>query len=145
VDLVDVRHVERVSDRVQAFAPYLRAIEPHPFLDDLTTKNVLVHEGRLSGVVDTDCVCFGDPVFTVALTWMALLSQHLECDYIDYWREQLQLTGGQERALRLYTAVLCVNFLGELGQRFNQDEAPPVDLAYLRHMGRTLDWLLAEG
>src|SRR5262249_24774575 len=75
--VVDVRHVERVSGRVEAYALYLRAVEPHPFLDDLTTKNVLIHQGRLSGVVDTDCVCFGDPLFTVALTWMALLSRQL--------------------------------------------------------------------
>src|SRR6185437_13594070 len=103
--VVDARHVERVGERVRACESYLCAIEPQPFLDDLTTKNVLVYQGRLSGVVDTDCVCFGDPLFTVALTWMALLSQRLETDYIDYWREHLELTGKQEQTLRLYTAV----------------------------------------
>jgi aminoglycoside phosphotransferase (APT) family kinase protein len=141
--VVDARHVERVGKRVQALASYLRAIEPHPFLDDLTTKNVLVYQGRLSGIVDTDCVCFGDPLFTVALTWLALLSQHLETDYIDYWCEQMHLTGEQVQALRLYTAVFCVGFLGEIGQRFNKDEAAPIDHVYLRHLERTLDWLLA--
>src|SRR5262249_39750933 len=124
--VVDARHVERVGRCIQASTPYLRTVQPRPFLDDLTTKNVLVHEGRLSGVVDTDCVCFGDPLFTPALTWMALLSQHLATDYLDYWRVQLRLTDEQEKALRLYAAVFCLNFLGELGQRFNQDEVAPV-------------------
>jgi aminoglycoside phosphotransferase (APT) family kinase protein len=142
--VVDVRHIERVDRQVEAYAPYLRAIDSRPFLDDLTTKNVLIHEGWLSGVVDTDCVCFGDPLFTVALTWMALLSQRLETDYIDYWREHMQLTSEQERALRLYTAVFCVNFLGELGQRFNKDEAAPIDPTYLHHLECTLGWLLSE-
>ncbi|HEV8193319.1 MAG TPA: aminoglycoside phosphotransferase family protein, partial [Ktedonobacterales bacterium] len=77
---VDVHHIERVRERVAACRPYLRTVEPRPFLDDLTTKNVLVHNGRLSGIVDTDYVCFGDPLFTVALTWMALLSQGVETD-----------------------------------------------------------------
>lgn len=142
--VVDVRHVERVARQVEAYAPYLRAIDSRPFLDDLTTKNVLIHEGRLSGVVDTDCVCFGDPLFTVALTWIALLSQRLETDYIGYWREHMRLNSEQERALRLYAAVFSVNFLGELGQRFNQDEVAPVDPTYLHHLERTLDWLLSE-
>jgi Ser/Thr protein kinase RdoA (MazF antagonist) len=143
--IVDVAHVDRVGERVQTCAPYLRAVEPRPFLDDLTTKNVLVLNGALSGIVDTDCACFGDPLFTVALTWMALLGQRLETDYIDYWCQQLRLTREQEQALRLYTAVFCVGFLSELGQRFNKDEPAPVDPAYFHHLERTLDCLLAEG
>jgi aminoglycoside phosphotransferase (APT) family kinase protein len=142
--VVDPRHVETVSEHVAPIAPYLRAVEPYPFLDDLTTKNVLIHDGRLSGVVDTDCVCFGDPLFTPALTWMALLSQRLETDYIDYWRERMQLSAEQERALRLYTAVFSVGFLAELGQRFNKDVAAPVDPDHIAHLERTLDWLLAN-
>jgi len=33
------------------------------FLDDLTTKNVIVQDGVLQGVVDFDHVCYGDPLF----------------------------------------------------------------------------------
>ena len=52
--------------RRSARGPTLEAVPPLPFLDDLTTKNVLVDGGRLSGVVDVDVVCFGDPLATPA-------------------------------------------------------------------------------
>ena len=84
VGTVAISHVDRVGEHVQAIAPYLRAVEPRAFLDDTTTKNVLIHNGALSGIVDTDYVCFGDALFTVALTRMALLAHRHDTDYIDY-------------------------------------------------------------
>ncbi len=143
VGAVDASRVDRVSARVQAIAPYLRAIEPRAFLDDTTTKNVLIHDGALSGIVDTDYVCFGDPLFTVALTRMALLAHHHDTDYIDYWCERLRLTPPQRHALDVYTAVFCVGFLSEIGQQFNQSEAPHVDPVYQRHLETIVQRLLA--
>ena len=53
-------------------ATRLDAIEPVCFLDDLTTKNVIVHDGVLRGVVDFDVVCYGDPMYWLALTQVAV-------------------------------------------------------------------------
>ncbi len=89
--LVDAKHVVRVRERVRAIAPYLLAVQPTPFLDDITTKYVLIHDGALSGIVDTDAVCFGDPLFTLALTTMALLAAGHDTQYTDHWRALLGL------------------------------------------------------
>jgi hypothetical protein len=142
-DLVDAHHVDRVHDRVDAIAAYLLAVEPLPFLDDTTTKNVLIHHGSLSGIVDTDCVCFGDPLFALALTTMALLAGGHDTDYTDAWRALLDLRPEQACALDVYTAVFCANFLSELGQQFNRDEPAPVDAAYQQRLEDILDQLLA--
>ncbi len=142
--IADTDHVDRVRARVDAIAPYLLAVAPRAFLDDTTTKNVLVDGGTLSGIVDTDYVCFGDPLFTLALTRMALLARGRSTDYTNHWQACLRLTGYQEYALRVYTAVFCVNFLGELGQLFNHDEAAGVDTTYQSHLEATLDALLVR-
>jgi aminoglycoside phosphotransferase (APT) family kinase protein len=94
-----------------------------PFLDDVTTKNVIVHDGRLSGVVDVDVVCFGDPLYTPALTKVSLVASGQPLDYIDSW-----LAGRDDLgAFDLYTAVFCLDLLSEHGQQFNQDAAVTVD------------------
>jgi hypothetical protein len=62
------RVVDEVARHAQLLQPYFARIEPLPFLDDVTTKNVLVHHGVLSGIVDVDWICYGDPLFTLALT-----------------------------------------------------------------------------
>lgn len=142
--IVPIQHVERVRASVLRIADYLRAVAPVAFLDDTTTKNVLVYQGALSGVVDTDCVCYGDPLFTLALTRIALLAHGMDDDYADYWRDLLALTPDQRRALTVYTAVFCLTFMSELGQRFNRDTPEPADSAYLRRLERLLDELLAS-
>ena len=82
---------------------YFSAVRPTAFLGDITTKNVLVHEGKLSGIVDVDEICYGDPLFVVGLTHMALLAMGADTDYTTGWRRcgQLQNSAG------LFSFTLC--------------------------------------
>ncbi|HEY9844468.1 MAG: phosphotransferase family protein [Candidatus Sericytochromatia bacterium] len=112
--------VDAVTARLPDYAEYLAAVTPTPFLDDTTTKNVLVHQGALSGIVDVDVVCFGDPLWTLGLTRMALLSGSHEPDYADIWAGLAGITAERRQLLNWYTAVFCVDFMSEVGQRFNQ-------------------------
>ncbi len=94
-------------------------------------------------MVDTDHVCFGDPLFTLALTRVALLAHYMDVDYADYWQTLFALDAAQEQALAVYVAVSLVGFMSELGQRFNQAQPQPIDETYLRHLERLLDAMLA--
>jgi aminoglycoside phosphotransferase (APT) family kinase protein len=143
IGAVDARHVHRVRAQLRMVRDQLDTIEPRCFLDDTTTKNVIVHNGVLSGIVDVDMVCFGDPLFTVALTRMALLSLGWNTDYIDAWCQALNVTVDQQRLLNFYTAVFCVDFLSEQGQQFNKDKPIAVDANKVNLLLGILDRLLA--
>ncbi len=125
--LFDPDRAGRISEKVSPFVPYLQAVAPRPFLDDTTTKNVLIHRGRLSGIVDTDTVCFGDRLYVLALTRLALLADEMQTDYIDYWAQAWKLSGEQKKAVDLYTAIHCVGFMAETGQTFNRRGPAPID------------------
>jgi len=118
---VSVAYVERLRALMPTFSAYFSSIPPTAFLDDTTTKNVLISEGRLSGIVDVDYVCFGDPLFTVALTQMALLSMAADLDYTDAWCDALALDARQRAVLTFYTCLFCVDFLSEVGHIANQN------------------------
>jgi len=128
--------------KLPAYARYFAAVEPRPFLDDTTTKNVLVHEGRLAGIVDVDYVCFDDALLTPALTEIALLSSGHDIDYIRYWTSELQLGAEQKAVLNLYAALFCVDFLSEIGQQFNQGTPIPTDPAWVARLVGLLDTFL---
>jgi hypothetical protein len=55
----------------------------------------------------------------------------------------LELTEEQHRVVRFYTALFCVNFMGEFGQRFNQG-VQPLDLERLGRLERILNDDLCE-
>lgn len=89
-----------------------------PFLHDLTSKNVIISNSHtLSGVIDIDNLCFGDPTYHLALTKVAL-SERKNCDvYIKYLLEAFD--GYDENLLKVYLAVFYLDFLAEIGQDFN--------------------------
>jgi aminoglycoside phosphotransferase (APT) family kinase protein len=139
----DGRRIDLLRKITGDFDGYFHDIAPLPFLDDITTKNVLIHEGQLSGIVDTDEICFGDRVAHLGLTRMALLARDLPTDYIDYWCGALQLNAPQRHALDLYTAEACLSFLGELGQSFNREQ-PTIDHQQVHRLKVIFDNLIAK-
>jgi hypothetical protein len=129
----------RLERAVEALAPALDAVRPTPFLDDTTTKNVIVDRGILSGIVDVDWLCFGDPLFPIALTRAALLSEQLDTDYVDAWCECAHPAAAGSPLLRLYTAVFCADFLSEAGHAFNRAEATAIAPEHARRLAAILD------
>lgn len=115
------REAVLVQRRLEALRPNLREVRPIPFLDDLTTKNVLVHEGKLSGIVDVDELCFGDRMMWVGLTRMALLSANYDTDYAEYLLDELGADQGDRKRCDFYTGLYAFVFLSEQGIAFNAD------------------------
>lgn len=143
VGAVDLCHVDRVEKLLPMFDGYFSGIRPIPFLDDTTTRNVIIDDGgRFSGIVDVDGICYGDPLLVPALTRMALI-KHGDTAYTDAWLARVHATAEQRRAVEFYTAFFCVNFLAEQGQQFNRDAPPAVNPAEVRRLVATLDALLA--
>jgi hypothetical protein len=143
VGVIDSSVVDRVMSQLSKFDDYLSRVRPTAFMDDTTTRNVLVHEGTLSGIVDIDTLCFGDVLFTVALTRLALLTLRFDTRYIDHWLDAMNATDEQRTVLNLYTAIFCVNFLGEQGQSFNRDHGT-IDHVQIKFLHATLDELLSS-
>lgn len=119
-------YVSKIRELILGFKDYFSTIRPEPFLDDATTKNVLIHEGKLSGIIDLDWITFGDQVYFLGLTTMALLSMQADLDYAEYLKEEMNLNSSQEKALQLYVLIFCIIFMSERGGRFNQNEPVPV-------------------
>jgi hypothetical protein len=144
VGVVDPRHIERIEPLLPRFADYFASVRPLPFLDDTTTRNVIVHDGRLSGIVDVDSICYGDVLFTVALTRMALLNLNQPTAYTDHWLDRVGASDEQRRVVHFYTACFCINFLGEQGQQFNLPAPRPVDQREIARLEAILECLLLE-
>lgn len=116
----------RVFALVARFKPYLERIRPVCFLDDLTTKNVIVERGELRGLIDFDVVCYGDPLWTLGLTGCAVASDvSLErLSYLDALSQAYDLGAEGREVVLLYASLFALTFLafatGEQAARLRQ-------------------------
>jgi aminoglycoside phosphotransferase len=136
--------VDRVERAARKYENYFARIEPVAFFDDITTKNVIVNRGKLSGIVDVDWMCFGDSLKTIALTQAALLASENEIDYIEFWCDEMNLDTVQRKVLNLYSAESCVDFIGEIGKTFNREEPIAPDEKKVKRLFEILESLLAN-
>jgi len=122
---------EAVESWIYDFQPELDEQPPIAFLHDTTTRNVIVsQQGQLSGIVDVDDLCFGDPRYVVALTTAVLLSGGHTDFYIRRW---MSLAGFcADRLFWLYVALFLVDLMSEHGQTFNGNVSPSTSVARAR-------------
>jgi aminoglycoside phosphotransferase (APT) family kinase protein len=116
--LFDLAAVAAVEAQVASARADLDALPPLPFLHDTTTRNVIVTaEGRLSGIVDVDDLCFGDPRYVIALTAAALRAFGGPLGYVDAWMKAADAE--PDVLFRLYVVLFVVDLMAEQGHAFN--------------------------
>lgn len=78
---------------------------------DASERNVIVFNGKITGIVDVDDMCFGDPLLVLALTHAALALEGLDTLYTDYWEQALHLDKKAHRRLKFYRLFYAVVFM----------------------------------
>jgi aminoglycoside phosphotransferase (APT) family kinase protein len=139
--LIDDKYIQKLKELYKQFSEYFSKVQAVPFLDDTTTKNVIINNGKLSGIVDVDYVCFGDPLLVVALTQASLLDMKADTHYTDYWVQLLKLSGEQKKIVNMYSAMFVLEFASVMGHTFNQKEAEKIDYEALHYSKSLFDTL----
>jgi predicted O-linked N-acetylglucosamine transferase (SPINDLY family) len=117
--------------------PYFASIEPICFLDDLTVKNVLVENGELTGIIDVDFVCYGDPLMSVGST-LAMIAADVGPAGDFYGQELIRCwapTPEQERAIHFYASLWAVgmcNAAEDAGDTTLAQQLTPIADRFLR-------------
>lgn len=139
----DPAKVERLMNEAEGLEDYFAGIRPVAYLDDISTKNLLIHKGQVTGVIDIDWMGVGDKLTYVAMTKMALLNMGCDTDYVTYLLEEMGLTKEEEKAFAFYTLLFCVDFMGERGMWF-MDKQVPVSPEIVEQMKGIYDKLWQE-
>lgn len=114
----DIERVDRLRKSAIVLDRYFASIEPIAYLDDVSTKNLLIHNGHISGIVDIDWIGIGDILTYAALTNIALLNMEYDTDYVKYILEEMSLNSIRRKAFLFYSLMYCVDFMGERGMQF---------------------------
>ena len=139
----DVSKVEEVRNIQKELQHYISSVKPIPYLDDISTKNLLIENGHVSGVIDIDWMGFGDKLTFVAMTKTALLNMNLDTRYVDYLLEEMHLNSDQSRAFIFYCLLFCVDFMGERGTQY-LDKTVPVNQEVIDRLNSIYDRFMSQ-
>lgn len=139
-DILKVNEIKNIQKELQA---YISSIKPIPYLDDISTKNLLINNGHVSSVIDIDWLGFGDILTFIAMTKVALLNMDLDTKYVDYLLEELHPDKEQFQAFIFYCLLYCVDFMGERGTQF-LDKIIPVNQQIVDRLNSIYDELMAQ-
>lgn len=139
----DINKIGIIRKLQQEVQEYLDKVQPTPYLDDISTKNLLIYEGKVSGVIDIDWMGFGDMLTFVAMTKVALLNMNLDTKYIDYLLEEIRPNKIAYKAFVFYCLIFCVDFMGERGMQF-LDKKIPINESIIKRLNDIFDMLMEE-
>lgn len=139
----DVAKVGRLRKQMRQLEEYFSNIKLVAYLDDISSKNLLIHNGRISGIIDIDWIGIGDKLTFVALTYMALLNLEYDTDYVKYILDEMQISDVERKAFLFYTLMYCVDFMGERGMQF-MDKKIDVDERIIDRLNGIYDTLWYE-
>lgn len=139
----DVNKVHIIRKWQQEIQEYIDQVKPIPYLDDISTKNLLICEGKVSGIIDIDWIGLGDILTFVAMTKVALLNMDMDTRYIDYLLDEIHPNEMEYKAFRFYCLIYCVDFMGERGMQF-LDQTVPVSERIIHRLNHIFDTLMDE-
>lgn len=139
----DFNKIYIIKNLQQEIHEYLDQVPPTPYLDDISTKNLLIYEGKVSGIIDIDWMGFGDMLTFVAMTKVALLNMNLDTKYIDYLLDEIHPNTIEYKAFVFYCLLFCVDFMGERGMQF-LDKKIPVNESIIKRLNDIFDILMEE-
>lgn len=117
--IFDFNYLNKIESLIQRDSSYFSSIDPAPFLYDLSVRNVMIHHGKISGIIDVDEVWYGDPLLAIGRGKMLLLWMNRKLDLITYWIEYLDLNLQQRQAVDTYALLYCIRYMGALGSTLN--------------------------
>ena len=139
----DFNKIYIIKKLQQEIQEYLDKVPIAPYLYDISTKNLLIYEGNVSGIIDIDWMGFGDMLTFVALTRVSLLNMDLDTKYIDYLLDEIRPNTIEYKAFIFYCLIYCVDFMGEIGMQF-LDKTIPVNENIIERLNDIFDFLMEE-
>ncbi|MDE6133341.1 MAG: aminoglycoside phosphotransferase family protein [Oscillospiraceae bacterium] len=136
----DVQKVTQLREQKVCLEKYFSAVKPVAYLDDISTKNLLIHNGRISGIIDVDWIGTGDDLTFIALTYVALLNMDCDTDYAEYLLKERGCTADEMKAFLFYSLLFCVDFMGERGTQFG-DKIIEVNDEVVNRLNKIYDML----
>lgn len=124
--VLDDRLAEILEFINREYKPYFENVRPVTYYGDICAKNVMIHEGKFSGLVDLDALAQGDPLEAIGRIKASWYGRPHGTTYAEAVMSHQNLTPAQRLIVTMYALLNRTYWTLENGIQFNQNTQPHV-------------------
>ena len=126
------------------YKSYFDRVRPYTYYGDICAKNVMVHNGQFSGLVDLDAIAQGDPLEAIGRIKASWYGTRHGKVYSEAVMDSLGLPEPQRKLVTMYALLNRAFWTLENGHQFNQNTSRTVDREREAQDKRAVDELMVE-
>ncbi len=141
---VKEEYIKLFVKALDKYKDYFKSTPSQFYFDDMSSKNVMIHEGKFNGLVDLDGVAYGDPlegIGRIKASWYGT-------PYGDYYTkavmDALELDEKQREIVTLWALLNRIYWQAEIGVRFNQNSSIERDQKRVESGNKVIEGLVKE-
>ncbi|MEI6553429.1 MAG: phosphotransferase, partial [bacterium] len=136
--------VKKEKELFEKYKPYFDTVKSTLYYDDISSKNVIIHDGKFAGLIDLDTVIYGDPLEAVGAIKTCWYGTHHGEVYTNALENELGLNDEQKKIVTVYALFNRILWLSEKGVKFNENTSTDVDEEAVKKDREVIDGLFLE-
>lgn len=141
---VKKEYIEIFQKILNIYNDYFSKVSSQFYYDDMSSKNVMVSNGKFTGLVDLDGVAYGDFLESIGRIKASWYGTRYGNIYTQAVIDNLHLTKEQEAMITIYALLNRIYWLSEVGIQFNQNTSNVVDQKKVESANFVIDGLINE-
>ena len=136
--------VKKEKKLFEKYKPYFETVKSTLYYDDISSKNVIIHDGKFAGLIDLDTVIYGDPLEAVGAIKTCWYGTHYGEVYTNALENELGLNDEQKKIVTVYALFNRILWLSEKGVKFNENTSTNIDEEAVKKDREVIDGLFLE-
>jgi aminoglycoside phosphotransferase (APT) family kinase protein len=136
--------VAKEKELFEKYKPYFNSVKSTLYYDDISSKNVMIHDGKFAGLIDLDTVIYGDPLEAVGAIKTCWYGTHHGEVYTNAVERELGLNEEQKNIVTVYALFNRILWLSEKGVKFNENTSTDIDEEAVKSDRESIDKLFLE-
>jgi hypothetical protein len=134
-------YIEMIHKVLKRYKDYFDNVKSTFYYDDMSSKNVIIHQGKFSGIVDLDIMVYGDPLEAIGRIKASWYGTKYGKTYTDAVENNLDLDDKQKEMVTVYAFLNRVHWLSEIGIQFNKNTSTVIDQDTIKENKKVIDAL----
>lgn len=127
------KDVQRIlHELIDTYRDYFHQVQPILYYDDINAKNVMIHEGKFSGLVDLDFMMKGDYLEAIGCMMACWYGEDYGEIYLSEIFKQQNLNDLQQNIVRLYAILNLASWTSEAGVKTNSNTTAEINWERVR-------------